>query len=135
MWVIRNYQPDIIIKRFPPDSKGGMVIMQHQPFLLMKLLLLPQIPIVFLNSFNTALNHGRQKEFSGTLYNFGNNNTTSENQLKIDIGVIMHYLEKVMANWVEKPEPCTNQGRGRPAGVDRCLVFSQYGEVMHQQLD
>jgi hypothetical protein len=54
VWVIRNFQPDIIIKRFPPDSRPGMAIMQHPLFWQMRPLLRRQTPIAFPNNSNMA---------------------------------------------------------------------------------
>jgi LmbE family N-acetylglucosaminyl deacetylase len=52
VWVIRKFQPDVIITRFPTTGEGGHGHHTASAFWPMKLLLLRQIPIVSRNNYN-----------------------------------------------------------------------------------
>lgn len=50
VWVVRKFQPDVIISRFPTTGEGDMVIIRLQLSWQVKHLLPLQIRIVFLNN-------------------------------------------------------------------------------------
>ena len=66
VWVIRNFRPDVIIARFPEDSRAGhghhsaSGVLAREAFL--------QLPIHrgSLSNLNMAYNHGRQSAYCGT---------------------------------------------------------------------
>lgn len=87
VWLIRKYQPDVIITRFPPDPRGGhghhqaSAILAHEAFL----------AAADKNKFPEQLNKvstWQAKRLVWNTANFGGQNNTSDDQLKIDIG---HY--------------------------------------------
>src|SRR5690606_18537193 len=87
VWLIRKYQPDVIITRFPPDPRGGhghhqaSAILAHEAFL----------AAADKNKFPEQLNKvstWQAKLLVWNTANFGGQNNTSDDQLKIDIG---HY--------------------------------------------
>lgn len=85
VWVIRNFKPDVIITRFPTTGEGGH---GHHT----------ASAILAIEAFDAAADAKRfpeQLTYTDTwqakrvfwnTFNFGGNNTTSENQLKIDVG-------------------------------------------------
>jgi len=93
VWIIRNFKPDVIICRFPTTGEGGH---GHHT----------ASAIIALEAFAAAADENRFKEqlkFTKTwqakhifwnTFNFGSTNTTSENQIKEDVGVYNPLLGK-----------------------------------------
>jgi len=93
VWIIRNFKPDIIICRFPTSGEGGH---GHHT----------ASAIIAQEAFAAAADENRFKEqlkFTKTwqakhifwnTFNFGSTNTTSENQLKEDVGIYNPLLGK-----------------------------------------
>lgn len=87
VWIIRKFQPDVIINRFPPDRRGGhghhqaSAILAHEAFLAAadKTKFPEQLKKVSI---------WQAKRLLWNTANFGGQNNTSDSQLKIDIG---HY--------------------------------------------
>lgn len=116
VWIIRNYQPDIIIKRFPPDARAGHGHHAASAILADEAFQAAADP----NRFPEQLKDGKVKVWQAkkifwNTYNFGSSNTTSITQLKFDIGVYnsllgMSYGEVGgIARSMHK-----SQGEGRP---------------------
>ena len=93
VWVIRKFRPDVIITRFPEDERAGhgqhaaSSILAHEAF---KAASDPR-------KFPEQLKYvqpWQAKRILWNTYNFGGNNTTSEDQLKIDVGGFNFLLGK-----------------------------------------
>ena len=86
VWVIRKFQPDVIITRFPPDSRAGhghhsaSAVLAHEAFLA------AADPSRFPEQFKYGVKPWKAKRILWNTFNFGGNNTTSDDQLKIDVG-------------------------------------------------
>lgn len=86
VWVIRKYQPDVIITRFPPDSRAGhghhsaSAVLAHEAFLE------AADPTKFPEQFQYGVKPWKATRIMWNNYNFGSVNTTREDQLKIDMG-------------------------------------------------
>src|SRR5580698_5984548 len=86
VWVIRKFQPDVIITRFPPDSRAGhghhsaSAVLAHEAF----------TAAADPNQFPEQLKYGvkpwQAKRLLWNSFNFSGLNTTSEDQMKIDVG-------------------------------------------------
>jgi len=88
VWVIRKFQPDVIITRFPPDSRAGhghhsaSAVLAHEAF----------DAAADPTRFPEQLKYGgikpwKAKRLLWNSFNFGPGaNTTSEDQMKIDVG-------------------------------------------------
>ena len=86
VWVIRNFKPDIIISRFPATGEGGH---GHHT----------ASAILAMEAFEAAADANRfkhqlmetevwkTKRLFWNTFNFGNTNTTSPDQVQVDIGV------------------------------------------------
>jgi len=85
VWVIRKFQPDVIITRFPEDSRAGhghhsgSAILAHEAFSA------AADPKRFPEQLG-FVKPWQAKRILWNTFNFGGNNTTSEDQLKIDVG-------------------------------------------------
>ena len=93
VWVIRSFRPDVIITRFPEDSRAGhghhtaSAIIAHEAF----------TAAADPNRFPEQLKHVKPwqaKRIVWNTFNFGGTNTTSEDQLKVDVGVFNPLLGK-----------------------------------------
>ncbi len=109
VWVIRNFRPDIIITRFPPNAAAGHG--QHW-----------SSAILAEEAFKAAADKNRYpeqlkkvdvwqaKRLVGNTFRFGSENTTSEDQFKITIG---------------QYDPGLGMGYGELAGLSRSMHQSQ----------
>ncbi|NRF40256.1 PIG-L family deacetylase [Pedobacter foliorum] len=85
VWVIRKFQPDVIITRFPEDARAGhghhsgSAILAHEAFSA------AADPKRFPEQL-AFVKPWQAKRILWNTFNFGGNNTTSEDQLKIDVG-------------------------------------------------
>ncbi len=86
VWVIRKYQPDVIIKRFPPDKRAGHGHHAASSILADEAFTAAADPKMFPGQFKYGVKPWQAKRILWNTYNFGGTNTTSEDQLKIDIG-------------------------------------------------
>lgn len=86
VWVIRKYQPDIIIKRFPPDKRAGHGHHAASAILADEAFVAAADPNRFPEQFKYGVKPWQAKRILWNTFNFGGNNTTSEDQLKIDVG-------------------------------------------------
>ena len=86
VWVIRKFQPDVIFTRFPPDSRAGhghhsaSAVLAHEAFLA------AADPTRFPEQFQYGVKPWKAKRILWNTFNFGGTNTTSEDQLKFDVG-------------------------------------------------
>lgn len=86
VWVIRKYQPDVIIKRFPPDKRAGHGHHAASAILADEAFTAAADPSRFPEQFKYGVKPWQAKRILWNTFNFGGNNTTSEDQLKIDVG-------------------------------------------------
>ena len=87
VWIIRKFQPDIIITRFPEDSRAGhghhsaSAVIAHEAFKA------AADPNRFPEQFKFGVQPWKVKRIMWNTFNFGSGfNTTSNDQLKIDVG-------------------------------------------------
>ena len=95
VWVIRKFQPDVVITRFPEDVKlafhgqhSASSVLAHEAFTA------AADPTRFPEQFKYGVKPWQVKRILWNTFNFGNNNTTGENQLKIDVGTYNPILGK-----------------------------------------
>ncbi|HLK28540.1 MAG TPA: PIG-L family deacetylase [Puia sp.] len=94
VWVIRKFQPDVIITRFPEDSRAGhghhsgSAVLAHEAFAA------AADPNRFPEQFKFGVKPWQAKRLLWNTFNFGSVNTTSDNQLKLDVGVYNPVLGK-----------------------------------------
>jgi LmbE family N-acetylglucosaminyl deacetylase len=86
VWVIRKFQPDVIITRFPEDSRAGhghhsgSSVLAHEAFRL------AADSTKFPEQLKLGVRPWQAKRIFWNSFNFGGTNTTSEDQLKTDVG-------------------------------------------------
>lgn len=93
VWVIRKFQPDLIITRFPEDGRAGhghhsgSAILAHEAFLA------AADPKQFPEQL-AFVKPWQARRILWNTFNFGGNNTTSADQLKLDVGLYNPLLGK-----------------------------------------
>lgn len=86
VWVIRKFRPDIIITRFPEDERAGhghhsaSSVLAHEAFRA------AADPRRFPEQFKYGVQPWQPKRIMWNTYSFGSINTTSNDQLKIEVG-------------------------------------------------
>jgi len=95
VWVIRRFQPDVIITRFPEEFKmafhghhSASAVLAHEAFVA------AADPTKFPEQFKYGVQPWKAKRLLWNTFNFGTNNTTSEEQMKIDVGAYNAILGK-----------------------------------------
>ncbi|MFM2146689.1 MAG: hypothetical protein RL732_1525, partial [Bacteroidota bacterium] len=117
VWVIRRFQPDIIIARFPEDSRAGhghhsgSAVLAHEAFRA------AADPQRFSEQFQHGVGPWQAQRLFWNTFNFGSSNTTAEDQLKIDVGGYNPLLGKGYGELAaESRSQHKSQGFGVPAG-------------------
>lgn len=85
VWVIRKFQPDVIITRFPGDARAGHGAHAASAILAEKAFSLAADPKQFPEQL-AYVKPWKTKRIVWNTFNFGGNNTTSDEQLKLDVG-------------------------------------------------
>ena len=117
VWIIRKFQPDVIITRFPEDSRAGhghhsgSGVLAHEAFKA------AADPNRFPEQFKYGVQPWQAKRIVWNTFNFGGTNTTNEDQLKIDVGAFNPILGKSYGEVAaESRSQHKSQGFGVPAG-------------------
>jgi len=95
VWVLRRFQPDVVITRFPEEFKtafhghhSASAVLAHEAFIA------AADPNKFPEQFKYGVQPWKGKRLLWNTFNFGANNTTSEDQMKIDVGIYNAILGK-----------------------------------------
>ncbi|GGA89484.1 PIG-L family deacetylase [Puia dinghuensis] len=86
VWVIRRFQPDVIITRFPPDSRAGHGHHSASAVIAQEAFVAAADPSRFPEQLKYGVKPWQARRIFWNTFNFGGANTTSEDQLKIDVG-------------------------------------------------
>jgi len=123
VWIIRMFQPDVIVTRFPTTGEGGhghhtaSAILGNEAF----------EAAANPNRFPEQLKYVKPwqvKRIMWNTFNFGGNNTTREDQLKIDVGGYNPLLGKSYGEIAaESRSQHKSQGFGVPASRGEQLEY------------
>ncbi len=86
VFVIRKFKPDVIITRFPEDARAGHGHHAASGILGREAFFAAADPNQFPEHFKHGVGPWQAKRLLWNTFNFGSTNTTSEKQLKIDVG-------------------------------------------------
>ncbi|MFY8127950.1 MAG: PIG-L family deacetylase [Chitinophagaceae bacterium] len=127
VFVIRKFKPDVIITRFPPDSRAGhghhaaSAIIAHEAFVA------AADKSKFPEQFKFGVNPWQAKRIFWNTFNFGTTNTTAENQLKIDVGGYNTLLGKSYGEiGAEARSMHKSQGEGRARRRGNLIEYFTY---------
>ena len=93
VWVIRRFRPDIIITRFPQDSRAGHGHHSASAVLAVEAFTAAADPAKFPDQLK-YVKPWQAKRVIWNSFNFGTVNTTSEDQFKVDVGMYNPVLGK-----------------------------------------
>jgi LmbE family N-acetylglucosaminyl deacetylase len=93
VWVIRKFQPDVIITRFPEDGRAGHGHHSGSAILAREAFIAAADPKQFPEQL-TLVKPWKAKRIVWNTFNFGGNNTTADDQMKIDVGLYNPLLGK-----------------------------------------
>ena len=115
VWVIRNYQPDIIITRFPEDQRAGHGHHAASAILANQAFILAADPTAFPEQFNFNIKPWKTQSIFWNSYNFtGNKLKPDSNEIKLNIGVFNPLLGKSYGEiGAEARTMHKSQGEGR----------------------
>lgn len=114
VWVIRKFKPDVIIARFPGDARAGHGHHAASSILANEAFKAAADSTKFPEQLK-YVDTWQAKRILWNTFNFGGNNTTSDNQLKIDVGGFNPLLGKSYGEiGAEARTMHKSQGEGRP---------------------
>ncbi len=87
VWIIRKFRPDVIITRFPEDERAGHGHHAASAIIAREAFVAAADPKKFPEQLKKGVTVWQAKRILWNTYNFGGNNTTAPDQLKIDVGV------------------------------------------------
>lgn len=94
VWVIRNFRPDVIITRFPEDARAGHGHHSASAVIAREAFIAAADPLRYPEQFKYGVEPWQAKRILWNTFSFGSSNTTSENQMKIDVGTYISLLGK-----------------------------------------
>jgi LmbE family N-acetylglucosaminyl deacetylase len=121
VWVIRKFQPDIIITRFPQDNRAGHGHHSASAVLAVEAAKAAADPSQFPEQLS-YLKTWKAHRVLWNSFNFGGTNTTSADQFKIDVGMFNPVLGK---GYGEIAAESRSQHKSQGFGVPR-----QRGQVL-----
>ena len=116
VWVIRKFRPDIIITRFPGDARAGHGHHSASAVIANEAFTAAADTKRFPEQFKFGVEPWQAKRIFWNTFNFGGNNTISNDQLKVDVGVFNAILGKSYGEIAaESRSQHKSQGFGVPA--------------------
>jgi LmbE family N-acetylglucosaminyl deacetylase len=94
VWVIRKFKPDVIITRFPEDQRAGHGHHSGSAVLAREAFKAAADPKMFPEQLQRGVTVWQAKRILWNTFNFGNNNTITDNQFKVDVGTYNPLLGK-----------------------------------------
>lgn len=116
VWVIRKFQPDVIITRFPGDERAGHGHHSASQILAQEAFFAAADPKMFPEQFAFGVQPWQAKRILWNTFNFGSTNTTNDNQYKIDVGAYNALLGK---SYGEIASESRSQHKSQGFGVPR----------------
>ncbi len=116
VWVIRKFQPDVIITRFPGDERAGHGHHQASNLLAVEAFKAAADPNMFPEQLKQGVQTWQAKRLLWNTFNFGSTNTTDSTQFKVDVGVYNSLLGK---SYGEIASESRSQHKSQGFGVPR----------------
>jgi len=116
VWVIRKFQPDVIITRFPGDERAGHGHHAASALLANEAFKAAADPNMFPEQLKLGVQPWQAKRILWNTFNFGSVNTTDSTQFKLDVGVYNSLLGK---SFGEVASESRSQHKSQGFGVPR----------------
>ncbi|MEO6719068.1 MAG: PIG-L family deacetylase [Ferruginibacter sp.] len=94
VWVIRKFKPDVIITRFPEDARAGHGHHAASAIIAREAFDAAADSTKFPEQLSQGVSVWQAKRILWNTFNFGNTNTQSEDQFKLDVGMYNPLLGK-----------------------------------------
>ena len=115
VWVIRKFQPDIIITRFPRDARAGHGHHSASAIIANEAYIAAADSTKFTEQFKYGVKPWKAKRILWNTFNFGTVNTTNGSQLNIEVGGYNATIGKSYGEiGAEARTMHKSQGEGRP---------------------
>jgi hypothetical protein len=115
VWVIRQYQPDVIITRFPGDARAGHGHHAASSIIAQEAFTAAADSLRFPEQLKYGVKTWQAKRILWNTFNFGGNNTTNNDQFKMDVGGYNPLIGKSYGEiGGEARSMHKSQGEGRP---------------------
>ncbi len=126
VWMIRKFQPDIIITRFPGDKRAGHGHHSASSVIAQEAYIAAADPKKFPEQFNYGVKPWQPKRILWNTFNFGATNTTSNDQFKIEVGGYNSLIGKSYGELGGEARTMhKSQGEGRPRRRGEAFEFFQ----------
>lgn len=124
VWVIRRFQPDVIVTRFPEDSRAGHGQHSASAVLAREAFEAAADPNRFPEQLKYGVKPWQARRLLWNTFNFGSNNTTGDDQLKTDVGVYNAVLGKSYGEIAaESRSQHKSQGFGIPKSRGQAIEY------------
>jgi len=124
VWVIRKFQPDVIITRFPTTGEGGHGHHTASAILAGEAFEAAADPTKFPEQFKYGVKPWQAKRLLWNTFNFGSVNTERPDQFKIDVGGYNSLLGESYGEMAaESRSQHKTQGFGVPSSRGRSLEY------------
>lgn len=127
VWVIRKFKPDVIITRFPEDSRAGHGHHSGSGILAKEAFSAAADPKRFPEQLQ-FVQPWQAKRLVWNTYNFGNNNTTDPKQLKIDVGLYNPLLGKSYGE-IAAISRTNHKSQGFGSALQRGEAFEYFNHI------
>ncbi len=137
VWVIRKFQPDVIITRFPPDNRAGHGHHSASSVIAAEAFRAAANPEMFPEQFKYGVKPWQAKRIFWNSYNFGGSDYTNNEQMKVDVGGYNPVLGKSYGEIAaESRSQHKSQGFGVPASRGAQFDFFSFtdGDKTHGDL-
>ncbi len=115
VWVIRRFQPDVIITRFPTDARAGHGHHSASAIIANEAFIAAADTTRFPEQFKYGVTTWKAKRILWNTFNFGGLNTTNDKQLKVQVGAYNPIEGKSYGEiGAEARTMHKSQGEGRP---------------------
>ena len=133
VWVIRKFQPDVIITRFPTTGEGGHGHHTASAILANEAFAAAADPSRFPEQLK-YVKPWQAKRLLWNTFNFGGNNTTRDDQLKIDVGGYNPLLGKSYGE-IAAESRSQHKSQGFGASANRGQAFEYFSATKGNQPD
>ena len=115
VWMIRKFQPDVILTRFPGDARAGHGHHAASSILAQEAFKAAADPKRFPEQFKYGVTVWQAKRILWNTFNFGGTNTTSDDQFKLEVGGYNSLIGKSYGELGGEARTMhKSQGEGRP---------------------
>ncbi len=115
VWMIRKFQPDVVITRFPGDARAGHGHHAGSSIIAQEAYTAAADPNKFTEQFAYGVKPWQSKRILWNTFNFGGTNTTSNDQFKMEVGGYNSLLGKSYGELGGEARTMhKSQGEGRP---------------------